>query len=382
MRERLSSYVDVQLPEAERAALEAHLTGCAACRAELASLTQMLRVLRTVKAPAAPDLVPGVRERLAKRPWWQRLPVTRPRMSLSFQPMHGLALVATAVLVVVVVGLPRFVHRGVPTFHAFERGQEWEDREGAKDSKPLADDQRRPEKSAERQLAMTHEKASTADAVTMNGRIASMKDAVFAGRGAIGKASVYDKSGAAEAYDADRWRRIEAPAVERAGKVMSGTINEFSVQSQQVDLAASGPASVETKQNPDIRSLGASRPFPLADGFSYERDNKEARAGQENDERLRANQPSLPVQWRVADIQDAVLQVIDWVQTRGGTVHGVDGRHLRIELPSPHVAAFMQAFSDPSDMQNAELVLHAADSALVFAPTDRVTIFLELTISQ
>lgn len=53
-RERLSAYLDGELPATERAALDAHLRDCAQCQRELAALRQTRALLRALPAPAAP----------------------------------------------------------------------------------------------------------------------------------------------------------------------------------------------------------------------------------------------------------------------------------------------------------------------------------------
>jgi anti-sigma factor RsiW len=53
-REQLSALLDNELAEAERAALAAHLQGCAACRAELESLRRTRALLGAVPQPALP----------------------------------------------------------------------------------------------------------------------------------------------------------------------------------------------------------------------------------------------------------------------------------------------------------------------------------------
>ncbi|HEY7983598.1 MAG TPA: zf-HC2 domain-containing protein [Ktedonobacterales bacterium] len=53
-RERLSAYLDHQLPADERAALERHLPACARCTVELAELRRTVAVLRALPAPALP----------------------------------------------------------------------------------------------------------------------------------------------------------------------------------------------------------------------------------------------------------------------------------------------------------------------------------------
>ena len=60
--EMLSDYLDGELPEAERIALEAHLQGCASCTEELDSLratVQLLQRMPEVEAPRSFRTSPG-----------------------------------------------------------------------------------------------------------------------------------------------------------------------------------------------------------------------------------------------------------------------------------------------------------------------------------
>jgi anti-sigma factor RsiW len=100
-RHWLSPYVDGQLEQARRTELDAHLTGCAACQAELASLQEMLRVLRTMERPEVPELLPGIHAKLGRRPWWEAALRRFVAPWPSSLPWHGLALATAAVLVVV-----------------------------------------------------------------------------------------------------------------------------------------------------------------------------------------------------------------------------------------------------------------------------------------
>jgi anti-sigma factor RsiW len=53
-RERLSAYLDGELPASERAPLEHHLAGCAECRRELDELREVRALLRSMPVPALP----------------------------------------------------------------------------------------------------------------------------------------------------------------------------------------------------------------------------------------------------------------------------------------------------------------------------------------
>jgi len=63
--DRLSEYLDGTLAGGERAALDAHLTGCAACAATLEELRQVVTRARGLEdRPPAADLWPGIAERI------------------------------------------------------------------------------------------------------------------------------------------------------------------------------------------------------------------------------------------------------------------------------------------------------------------------------
>ena len=97
-RERLSAYLDGELSDAERVALEAHLPTCEQCQGELAALRQTRALLRALPAPALPrDFTLPAQPTLAERR--QRVPAwTRPVQALGgIAAMIGLGLlVATS----------------------------------------------------------------------------------------------------------------------------------------------------------------------------------------------------------------------------------------------------------------------------------------------
>ena len=63
--DRLSEYLDGDLAEAERAALDSHLVGCEECRATLAELRRVVaRAQGLDDAPPAADLWPGIARRI------------------------------------------------------------------------------------------------------------------------------------------------------------------------------------------------------------------------------------------------------------------------------------------------------------------------------
>jgi anti-sigma factor RsiW len=67
--DRLSDYLDGELPEQERVALEAHLDGCADCTAALDDLTRVVRRARALEsAPPPHDLWPAIAQRIGATP--------------------------------------------------------------------------------------------------------------------------------------------------------------------------------------------------------------------------------------------------------------------------------------------------------------------------
>src|SRR2546430_5532042 len=63
--ERLSEYIDGTLPDAERAALEAHLAVCTACRTTLDELRRVVARARALDdRPPAADLWPAIAEQI------------------------------------------------------------------------------------------------------------------------------------------------------------------------------------------------------------------------------------------------------------------------------------------------------------------------------
>jgi len=106
--DRLSEYLDGELDDAERAALEAHLATCAECTAVLADLRRVVgRAQALDDRPPARDLWPGVAERigvstddLARRRAQRRFSFTVPQL-----------IAASVTLVAVSAGVARLVLR-------------------------------------------------------------------------------------------------------------------------------------------------------------------------------------------------------------------------------------------------------------------------------
>src|SRR3972149_1120988 len=76
--DRLSAYLDVDLPEKEREEIAQHLRQCARCAEEERALKETLSLLRNLPAgQAPPELLEGVRLHIAKEqaktPLWKKL---------------------------------------------------------------------------------------------------------------------------------------------------------------------------------------------------------------------------------------------------------------------------------------------------------------------
>ena len=79
--ERLSEYLDDELAEADRAALEEHVLGCADCRRTLAGLHRVVARARSLEdRPPSEDLWSGIADRIGAGPRRRRLTVSVPQL--------------------------------------------------------------------------------------------------------------------------------------------------------------------------------------------------------------------------------------------------------------------------------------------------------------
>lgn len=95
--ERLSAFVDGDLPTAEAQAVRAHLAACPQCTVSIAQLTAMVTAARGLERPEPPpSLWPAVEGAMARheRPWW-----------LSLRLFGGGALAGAVAVSVVALGL-------------------------------------------------------------------------------------------------------------------------------------------------------------------------------------------------------------------------------------------------------------------------------------
>lgn len=110
--DRLSEYLDGELDVAQRAELEAHLTGCDTCRATLADLRRVVDRARTMdERPPARDLWPGIAGRIGLSA--DDLAVQRARRRISFTVPQLIA--AGIALIAVSVGTARLVSNRAST---------------------------------------------------------------------------------------------------------------------------------------------------------------------------------------------------------------------------------------------------------------------------
>ncbi len=75
IQDKLSAWLDGELPPEVLALVDRHLDGCAACRRQLAQLEALDEALLGLSAPPAPDLAAKVKVRLRRpsRRGWQSL---------------------------------------------------------------------------------------------------------------------------------------------------------------------------------------------------------------------------------------------------------------------------------------------------------------------
>ena len=110
--DRLSEYVDGDLDEAQRSALESHLAGCDACRATLAELRRVVDRARAMdERPPARDLWPGIAGRIGLST--DDFAARRARRRISFTVPQLIA--AGVALIAVSVGTARLVSNRAPT---------------------------------------------------------------------------------------------------------------------------------------------------------------------------------------------------------------------------------------------------------------------------
>lgn len=292
---QLSLYVDGRLHAEERARLEQHMAGCTSCRATLDGLQRMVQMLRSLERPPAPDLREAVRERLTSTPWWHVIAARFFTPWPASLPLHGLALATTALLVVMLVNVPRYV------------GQ--------------------PEEAKQTRSPMMSQVEPSFDRA---GKVRS-EDARRA-----------STSGQYEAYQAGPMARREEVAFEH----MAGLAQKLSVSSRQPVVGKMVMADQATLSSSTAQSIG----HPLG---SFE---AVADVALEETRRSAVEHP-LHVRWKVKDPQQALTALQAWVSAKQGALATVDAIHLDVRIPEVEIFAFLDAFSnvplEPTDLTAA-----------------------------
>ncbi|MBI3996723.1 MAG: zf-HC2 domain-containing protein [Candidatus Omnitrophica bacterium] len=355
----LSAYVDEQLEPAQRTQLDAHLKTCAACQAELASLKQMLQSLRTMEAPTVPDLLPDIHKQLTSPSFAQRFLAPWP----ASLPLHGLALAATAAVVLIMVGLPRASHRASlepPMQLALDKVVSSSDMK----STP------QPSQEEQRQYAGSYR----SDAVTRLGALSEIEQ----------RAKDYqNKRGA----DADAGRSAEEKSADAATTLTQNLSATNQYEPYYAHKETSGPTSLEIPSGNEERdtvpadSAGVSFAAIAAGGANVtgevKQEAKPADAAPIVPEKKKVELPQsvptlLQVQWKIESLQEAGARVSEWVSAQGGFAIATNDHHLSVKLPPTQVQAFLQQFSSDSSLQAPP----ASPQALW------VTISLELVLSE
>ena len=323
----LSSSIDGVLAPEERRQLEGHLEGCAHCRGELASLQQMLQTLRAMEPPTVPELLPGIHRRLEQAPWWrialQRFTPTPGRKFVVWGftapwpaslPWHGLALVTSTALVLLLVVAPAYrVRRIARLDHMAARS----DKTFQLAQAPAQASQGRQQfKQVDIPAPMTESMESmpgkTLDEVTIltgamerdDSRAETAKRRVIAGAAGDQVTDHFD----------DGHNNSEL-GYGLGGEAMLGMEDESAQRVPEPMPAAAPPVSLSKVADiQNERVIGAG---PLL----------------------------LQLTWRVADLHVAASQVSEWVNARHGLVAQTNEYHLSIRLPRTEVAEFLRQFA-------------------------------------
>ena len=342
----LSPYVDDRLTPQDRAQLDAHLAGCAGCRVELSSLRRMLQELRAMEPPAVPSLLPGIRQKLQRLPWWRQAMRRFAAPWPASLPLHGLALATTAVLIIVMVNLPgAFTRRNAALtrqyasktparavaeheaeqFEMNNERDEWAYRH--LDAKPAAasrvsagGDAQEPRSEA---AGLPLNALTDAGSMTVIGGARQSEDAL----------SVLPEISAE--------RPASAVAVGASSRqTMNGM--EGARRSRAIfEQAPDAVAQVET-----MTTFGKSGSLASHSPLGLDDTSASALTG-----RLDTDQAaSAPIrcEWRVRDLQQAAVEVRAWVAARHGSVSPETGTRLRVILPASEAATFLQRFSTPT----------------------------------
>ncbi|GEM_PF-4890457 len=146
-RDQLSAYREGELDDPLRKALDAHLAGCAECRAQLAELEQMIRQMKGLPPiPVPADFRSRVWQRIEKESGFQRLRRAILEPWYLKLPVEALATAAVVLLVVQVVRVtgPEKMATAPPLQEAYEQEvSKMEEKAAAKEAQNLQEFRKR-----------------------------------------------------------------------------------------------------------------------------------------------------------------------------------------------------------------------------------------------
>ncbi len=279
-----SAHLDGMLKADERLKLQEHLTRCGDCHQALDGLKQMVSALNSLPSPEAPDLLPAIHARLSAAP---------ARGSLSIWPFslswHSLALAMSVLLVVAVVGLPRFLKKQTTV------------------SEPA-------------------KKSAAPSVLTSAGDGFASRAA--GGGGLLGYVSAKQRQDFDTQEPLVNWREENAPS--ESGEY---------VESVSAGLDEMRPASAPVGFSADSH-LRLNKTMQAA-GFV-------GSAGVRQQTKEKTVEDMVGIAWHVSNAQEAMLAVNAWVESRHGTVKPVGKYQLSVLIPSFELPEFLRRFSDGS----------------------------------
>lgn len=410
VRENLSSYIDEGLSQVERSAIETHLPSCSNCNCEYVALTKMLDALHSMKTPAAPDLLPGIHRQLEHQPWWKELSQRfLAPWPISF-PVRGLAVATLAVLVVAIVGLPKFgtqspsehlqlasskvasvsesveldylargERRQMDSGRSFQRVAEKRDKIGAKvsalsDQKSHVETQQRPantpaSKSIEQRFAdslpssvSSSKPFQIASAINTPAELEAPARARMLSKEKVGEDRV-------DYYDADVESSNNKIAETVVGGIAGASVAIRGMQRQadksNITLAQAPVISAEPLLSAGL--LLESEEKVEEGGYHYDDlsdiiESKESKSTDSPADRQVAT-TDFKAQWIVPDREVAFVKVAEWVDAHQGTLSVEGERHLRIQLAGADVDAFLAKFSTSNQFKEKSQILADARSA-------------------
>ncbi len=379
-REWLSASLDQQLESSHRVELEQHLAGCAGCRDELAGLQRVVSALHAATPPGGPNLLPGVRRKLDHQPWWQKVAHRVESLWPVQVSLQTMALAATAVLVAMVVVMPKpSVPRSranVPTPVAVvpstppqqrlsnppptvstERDTDDKNREHvvskgsliAEDRFDRLDQPAEPARTPAEALILELPQATGLQerslelAATPTATRALGKEELKTLHGLTGEANFATTDGMARSTDDTRLSDLTQPPALPAmayGGIAQGSSTQSpafaltAAKNRTADLFQARSPGTDRRQTTTGAAPSADRTAPAQAGASIGISSA-----------MRSVMPSMYLRWHVANSAKATTELAHWVQGRGGELTPLDNQHVAIALPAADVSLFLHSFS-------------------------------------